>query len=530
MLHHRTENGQRGVVLLLALIALLLISAVGAAIIYMASSESGFVGSQRLSARAFYAAVSGLEEARYRLLPANQATGVPPLGVNYTNPLAVVTGTGPVIPCNALPAPGPSEQAGTLVPCNTASVIPFPARPWNALYIMDSPAPYLGPGSNPGAPTSATNDASLTNEIPIPIVNATGSLQPGVGTAASIPWSWVRINLKTERASGEDINLDGMTTDDEPIFYYQTRQYRLADLLPLVPSVLPPPWGPPPTPDSGRTCVATVCAAPVYMLTAFATIPGVAATGRVVRSEVAALPSFSMNAAILSLPPIQISGTSEYYGYDGCDPDCAGFPPGTPPATCSTIIPLQSAAPAGSNVSGNSSDTYPPPPCPPPGTGTAKACVQQNVPFTYNVDELINTLRPMATPLAPGGYTGLKIGGFPFTDPINGTGAEPVVTYVGGDFKCTGGCSGAGILIVDGNFDFNASMEFYGIIIVRGNVSVLGGGSPTTGCNIYGALLSGGTVQSTLGGSICFRYNTCAQRNQFATMPLLTLSLREMPQ
>ena len=516
MVRYRARDGQRGVVLLLALIALLLISAVGVAILFMAAGESSIVGSQRLAARAFYAAQAGLEEARFRLLPTNQPTGTPPQGLNYSD-----AGV-PVIPCTA------SEQPGTLVPCNTAGVIIYPTRPENVLYILNSTAATPpAPGCVPGTPASPTNDPFLTSEIPSPIVSTTGSIQPGAGTVSSIPYEWVRINLKTERASGQDINLDGSTADDEPIFYYQSRQYRRADLLAFDANVLPLPWGPPPPPGAGRPCVAAVCASPVYMLTSFAVMAP--ASSRIMRSEVTVVPPFAIDAAVMSQPPIQVSGTSQYVGYDGCDPDCAGYPPGTPPATCNIVVPLQSAAASGSNVSGNSAYTYPPPPCPPPGTGTTKACVQQNVPFPYSVNELINMLRPLATPLAPGGYTGLAMGRFPFADPINGAGANPVITYVGGNLKCTGGCSGAGILIVDGDFDFNASMEFYGIIIARGNVTALGGGSPTTGCNIYGAVLSGGVVNTALGGAICFRYNTCAQKNIFQNRPLLVLSFREIP-
>ncbi len=114
-------------------------------------------------------------------------------------------------------------------------------------------------------------------------------------------------------------------------------------------------------------------------------------------------------------------------------------------------------------------------------------------------------------------------------DPINGTNADPMVTYVDGNLKCTAGCTGAGILIVDGNLELNASMAFYGIVIVRGNVTVLGGGAPPTPCNIYGALISGGGVSTGLGGGICFQYNACAQRDQFQNAPLLSLSFREVP-
>ena len=57
-----TRQGERGVVLLLALIALLLISAVGAAILFMTASESTLVGYQRSTTRAYNAAVWSFPE------------------------------------------------------------------------------------------------------------------------------------------------------------------------------------------------------------------------------------------------------------------------------------------------------------------------------------------------------------------------------------------------------------------------------------------------------------------------------------
>ena len=66
----QTRSDQRGVVLLLAIIALLLISAVGAAILYMAASESGFVGSQRAAARSFYAGLAAWKRPATGCFPA----------------------------------------------------------------------------------------------------------------------------------------------------------------------------------------------------------------------------------------------------------------------------------------------------------------------------------------------------------------------------------------------------------------------------------------------------------------------------
>ncbi|MGH7751479.1 MAG: hypothetical protein ACREN5_01570, partial [Gemmatimonadales bacterium] len=223
MSRDQVVKDQRGVVLLLAIVALLLISAVGAAILIMAASESGFVGSQRLSARAFYAGMGGLEEARYRLLPAL----TPATGLNYTDPLDLDLLVAPpqIFPCTA------SELAGTLVPCQTATVTPLtppiplgavpPSRNTTVLYIMNAtgaaPAPPL---ANPLLPASATNDPFVSAEVPVMNINTVATIQPGAGGPASVPYQWIRVNMKTERASLQDLNLVGGTADDEPVFNY----------------------------------------------------------------------------------------------------------------------------------------------------------------------------------------------------------------------------------------------------------------------------------------------------------------------
>jgi len=75
----------------------------------------------------------------------------------------------------------------------------------------------------------------------------------------------------------------------------------------------------------------------------------------------------------------------------------------------------------------------------------------------------------------------------------------------------------------------NASMSFYGVVLVRGDVKVAGKGSAPTPCNIYGSIITRGGVSTDLGGSICFQYNSCAQRTLNSNSPLLSVSFREVP-
>jgi hypothetical protein len=570
MVRYRSREGQRGVVFLLALVALLVIAAVGAGILYMAALESGFVGAQRFAARSFYAGLGGLEEGKFRLMPGlDPGAGPIYLGINYNDPINF--GGAPIMPCT------PSELTGTMIPCTTSSQTPtnppgiVPTRNTNVLYVINSAAANpAAPGANAALPVGPTNDPFLPAEVPTAVIETTGSIQPGAGGQAAVPWAWVRINIKTERASGEDIDFNaGNDNDDEPIFSYQGRHYRRPDLLALDPTaqILPAPWGPMPIQGSGRMCQAPVCAAPVYMVTSYSIITGITPAGRVVRSEVGQGTGFSVNSGILSEPLIDVSGGSTYIGYDQCDPGC---PPGMPDNTtgmdkntdpytafagdpgfipgCSTVLPVQSNAPLGSSVLSNASARTYPNTCVNSAATQPFACVEEGAPFPFDVPDIIDMLRPMATPLAPGNYQGLPtggdtIGGFP-PPPYpaslasqTGAGADPEITYVGGKFKCTAGCTGAGILIVDcptctaaqPALTLDGSMEFYGLIIVNGPVQILGGGSAASGCNVYGALIASGTVETDLGGSMCYRYNSCAQRDLFRNRPYSQLSFREMP-
>ena len=572
MKHNRGTRNQRGIVLLLALVALLLISAVGASLLYMATASVRIVGAQQASARAFYSSLGGLEEGRYRILPVLSAANG---GLNFlrtqVNPVAVY-------PCTAL------EEVPTRIPCNTVGDPGrYGARPAEVLYIVNDTNLVV------------TDDNDVAAEIPGYTSVAISTLQADPGGRASVPWSWLRINLKTEAASGEDIDFDGLSTSQLPVFLYMGRQFNMDDLAAFDPdgagpklpgSVLPFPWGPNPlaaVPSiEDRPCVHVLCASPIYTLTAKSVEPSTGAS-RIVRTEVATMPSFAVDGAMHSNPNIGISGNVEASGRDICDTDCTCTPgdPGCgltapfrfagqpgfgsqdtlvtdPGRACRTVNPMQSSAPVGANNVGNNAANSDPGPdeCQlfnngqPCAVGN-NAAIASNVPNPYDVGELIDLLSPDARVLtnnlaayypqtAPSGMSNCdtgncrgnrtELGGFPFADPINGTGVTQITTYVPGNLRCTAQCSGAGILLVDGDLQLNGSFMFYGIIIVRGKVTTLGGGNPTTPCNIYGAIMAGGTVQTAVGGAICFQYNSCAQQIGTQSVPPRLLSFREIPE
>lgn len=181
------SRAQRGAVLLMALIALLLIAAVAAAILFTASGESALVGNQRTSIRALYAAAAGIEEARARLLDYH-----PNAFAKVSPPLSLPSAVGQVV------------------------------------YIVN---PAAGEVVNP-TDLSASNpyaDLEYEQEFGTPVTTATSvrtipSAQPVVAGVTAIPYKWVRITVKTERAANADINGDVVLNNIIPVYHDGKRE------------------------------------------------------------------------------------------------------------------------------------------------------------------------------------------------------------------------------------------------------------------------------------------------------------------
>jgi Tfp pilus assembly protein PilX len=96
-------------------------------------------------------------------------------------------------------------------------------------------------------------------------------------------------------------------------------------------------------------------------------------------------------------------------------------------------------------------------------------------------------------------------------------------TYI----KLAGGSSGCGILLVDGDLEVNGGFAWNGIIIVTGSAKYTGGGNETK--QITGGLLSGGTVDAdVVGGNTNIVYCSSTVENQTNSMPLRSLSWRDL--
>ena len=109
----------------------------------------------------------------------------------------------------------------------------------------------------------------------------------------------------------------------------------------------------------------------------------------------------------------------------------------------------------------------------------------------------------------------------------------PEITYAqtgpGGLLKLTGGSSGSGVLVVEGDVEIQAGFQWYGLIVVRGVLTFLGGGATST--NVIGGIIAGKNVTNattTTGGSVAITYSSCAFRKFNSEQPLRYLGFREI--
>jgi hypothetical protein len=78
-----------------------------------------------------------------------------------------------------------------------------------------------------------------------------------------------------------------------------------------------------------------------------------------------------------------------------------------------------------------------------------------------------------------------------------GTVGDPQVTYFDGNVKLTGGASGAGVLIIDGDLYINAGFDWAGIILIGACDTCWGAVKGVGDAKIYGALVVGNALDAT---------------------------------
>ena len=487
--HARIEknNGERGVALLMTLIALILLSAIAAGLIMATNTESAINSNYRAEQEAYFAAKAGLEEARERLMK-NSPDPI-------TQPTSLPSGTGGVL--------------YLLNPAGGGDVV----QPWTTTnrYFDDELCHenfYANP-SNPGAgvrctavPSGSTWYSTVNSDVPY------------FNTAGALPYKWVRITLK-ENGTPQPFCVDGSCA-----------------AAALNTEVC---W------DGGKQLLkpaaAVSCAAAgyenVYLLTSLAQTSS--GTRRVISMEAASPVSLTIQSAIYSNlstdtgQALNVTGTTE--------PVCSKPSTYGAESGSSTVT-----TPGGGNVTGSPAGTrnnagwpYNLPalmasmqpnstPVNAAGTGVTGSGVGGNSPPFNGPSATLGTaptVNPSSGPIST------------ITSP-----GTPVTYYSSGNLtlgtsSSAPGVSGYGILLVNGNLTIDVSngFNYYGLIVATGNVTLTAKNNASVNPQIHGAMIMGGTFNapiSNMSGSVSIFQDACMVDKAFGPVPLSVLALHEL--
>ena len=226
------KKSERGVALLVALFALILIAAVGLGMIFSSNGEMSVNNSFRQNHLAYFAARSGLEEARDRMR--YKSTDV-------TNPVAL--GISDLLPTN------PIGQANSVLYINNVAGVD-PTNFGNNTYFDDELCHDI---NNPGIIANSPGAFNIkcphnANSIPSAAGWAVQMNAEPIAGGGKIPYAWTRINLKLQEGTnpwcvlglglpgGSAANCNPATGPDasaDQICYDGTREFVLTDAMPL---------------------------------------------------------------------------------------------------------------------------------------------------------------------------------------------------------------------------------------------------------------------------------------------------------
>jgi len=483
----KPKSSEHGVALVIALLTLLLISALLMGMIVASNSETNISTNFRDEQTAFFAARAGIEEVRDRIRPGANPT----LTTNtYFNP---VGGTTPL-------AGAPNGILYVINPANGETVDPWNAggKYYDDEYVREMGTPptgYILP-----APSSFGNSYAATPPL---------------------PWKWVRLMIKPNKSdtgATRITSVDGALNANR-VCFNGTNEH--------------------------TTALTTCPDKPVYELTALAVTNS--GSRRMVQYEVSQGSFPPIPGAIVFDGPtpgfsapnsnsFTVSGTDVDKGPNngaGC-PAAANVPAvGGYNAAAATALTSDATRPA-SYTSG--------------ATATpAISNVSSQLGVLNTVDGL-QTLVNNVTAAAASNIYGASPLPNPSTLNIGSIGPpiSPVINVVQGDYTLSGSTTGSGILLVTGNLTFSGNPTYDGLILVigKGTVTKNGGGNGT----LNGALLvanmfdgSGNPIplgagnapgQPNItwngGGTASFNYDSCWVNYGAQPLPFRTITDREL--
>lgn len=542
------RRNERGVAMLVAILAVVLLAIIGLGFMFMADTENSVNNNYKDAEKSYFASRAGLENVRLLLIPPDPKTGAG-RGPLYDQAAALSMPTA-LAQTGVIYVENPNGAADVIDPTVAAGATPV-ANPTLDDQICQEKFVGMGlPAVPAGAPCDANAAALPINTLYFKAV--TPATNPGIivntNTASALPFKWVRITNKQNLMGTTGRFVDNGQAGNLQVCYDGIKQYP----IPL-----------------GASCLSTASPAnatmmPVWVLTALAATPAFGnrpGSRRLTQMEVASAPPIVPNAPISTQAPVTLQGSFQLNAYDSCTCTCTTSGTGSSATTtcggAGCYNQAHAVQTAGTvNVVGNSGTTTANP--------TLGSPYLQNVnPWPYDINSLIDQYKNNAASpswstsctgtanfaaippqyLNCGTQTNQQYGTFPSSmlqnPPIEPTpGSYTSVTeYIPGSVKLTSDANGSGILIVDGDLEINGGLNWYGLILVRGQVSFTGGGSQNV--NLFGSILAGEDVLAvnnstttvdgdTFGGSINFHYDVCALKKSGGQVPPRLLATHEI--
>jgi hypothetical protein len=473
-------NNERGVALLIALMALFLIAAVGMGMIYMSNTETAVNQNYKDTQQAFFTMRGGLEEMRDRMRS------------NAPSPIT-------------LPAVTPSSgAAGSIVYItNAAASETVDPKTYGTAYFDDEfchesfpPLSLTNPGTGVPCGSAGAPPSGAVTTFP--------SVMPFTGRSYSLKYKWVRLTLKQNgtfssalvappdalhptTGVGSQVCWDRLNNKEVVLYalgstYANCFQARAAGLM----------------------------VEPVYIITALAITPQ--GSRRIGQYEVAAV-NITPPDAGLSLdgpgsganfgPPNSNNGAIN--GNDGSGPappalaGCNTDPAVSVPAIGTSDIADETLV-AGDIPGGRTGNYQGTAPQYPLGVAAIPSVVDMgsdpsgtNKLGNWSTPGQLNNMVAQLANAADYSYN-CSMNGGPGTacSGTYGSVASPQITYINGDAVVIGG---AGVLVVTGTLTFNGHLDFDGLILVIGQGNVVVGGGANTA--VYGAVFVATTNSAT---------------------------------
>jgi len=548
------NRGERGIAIITALFAILLLSAIAFGLMYMANTETAINANFRDSQQAYYSARSGIQEVRERMRPAGASGAVQTL---Y-----------PYLPTTV---PTASTTTGVLYVLNGSSPAPWTITNSAAdtEICHENFAPNTSAGfQNPGAGTPCQALPTTTYYTK----TTSASTAPAYLGYNTLDYKWVRITLKTNASTTDsatpntwptslpdsDRNVDQTTVSAnlQNLVCLDTSQNSAMNATALANGysnqgkeiVVP----------GGQTCAnyqptyqtthPGAYLEPVYLVTSLAVTPSGAR--RMLQAEVAKV-DLPAPPGALTLPgaggtygPPSSNGFV-VHGNDQASPNCPPYN-GNKHAVVTTDSTTQTNIQGALAGTPDRTDhytgiaTYPD-----VGLTTTTALGQLGDPT--GLQNTINVIAQNATQTlgtsgqVNGTYTDAQVSSF-------SNSSAQTVTVVNGDLNVSGNSSGRGILVVTGNLNWSGNGSWNGVVLVvgKGSFTYSGGGNgefdgavfvaniyssinPTTHVPTLSSVLGTPHLDWSGGGGNGIKYDSCAIANAFDFVEYRELSVKELP-